>query len=277
MPAPGRDLLGEGPAHDELLLPAGAVLLPVDAGDSAQFERSSHDKDIEPPPDRLGISGREIPDGVDPETGKATLQPGGDPPNLTHRQALHEALPPLRTARRPHAHAVEHLDLLGGHVRKLGERTGRCDPHADRDPQAPSQGRADVPAEPFQRLGIVCDSARDLQEGLVDAADLQFRGEAVEDAHRASRHVAVQLVVAGDGVQPEPFGLWPQLEPGAPQVEADRPGLLAGGDDHAVVVAQHDDRHPLEGRVEHPLEGHVCRVHVDVGDHRRRLRRWWMQ
>ena len=60
--------------------------------------------------------------------------------------------------------------------------------------------------------------------------------------HGAPGHVPVELVVAGQGSQPEALCVRAQLEPGSSEIQPECFRFPAGCDDHAVVVRQHHCR-----------------------------------
>jgi len=99
---------------------------------------------------------------------------------------------------------------------------------------------------------------------------LKARTEAGKDAHDPRAHIAVERVVraANDDVR---LGRLFLVEvPGVAHEDAKRLGLIAAGDDAAVVIREHDDRLPSQGRLKNPLARRIEIVAIDQRDRSRR-------
>ena len=141
--------------------------------------------------------------------------------------------------------------FLGNAAGGLGECFGGADADADRDAgPLPCTVRRIWAARASH--GVV-GKAAEIEERFIDGIDFDARGELLERLHHPLAHVAVERVVArkhGDAV---PDDLRPYLEIRIAHLEAEGFGLVAAGDDAAVVVRQHDDRPRADGGVEDPL------------------------
>jgi len=166
-----------------------------------------------------------------------------------------------------HFGQVEHADGVGLRfgqvVGNFRERFGRADADGDRDAGVAPHRR------PYQ-TGILCQTAAlepgQVEKGLVDAVELDFRGKGAQRVHDAAAHVAVQRIVGaehGDAVT----GQFLAVEVvGIAHREAEGFGLIAAGDEAAVVVRQHDDRSAFQGRLKDPLTADVKIVRVSQGE-----------
>ena len=85
---------------------------------------------------------------------------------------------------------------------------------------------------------VTSGHAGQIQERLVDRVDFGFGGELLERLHHAAAHVAVERVVAGEDGDAVPLDQRADLEGRIAHVEAEGLGLVAAGDDAAVVRAR---------------------------------------
>jgi hypothetical protein len=103
----------------------------------------------------------------------------------------------------------------------------------------------------------------DAQEALVDAVNLDLRGESGEDRRDAPAHVAVERVVARKRLDAVALRQPLELIPGGAHLHPQRLHFVAAGDDAAIVVGEHDDRRAGDSRIEGALAGHEKIVAID--------------
>ena len=130
-------------------------------------------------------------------------------------------------------------------IRQLRQGLGGADADGDRNAGMTPHGHLHV-------AGIVGQAAPletgKIQKRLVDAVALDLGREGGERVHDAAAHVAVEGViraqdldaVTGQGLAVEVIGI--------AHLQAEGFGLVAAGDEAAIVVRQHDHRASLQGR-----------------------------
>ena len=109
--------------------------------------------------------------------------------------------------------------------------------------------------------------AGQIQERLVDRVDFDLGGELLQRLHDAAAHVAVERVIAGKDGDAVPLDQVADLEIRIAHLEAEGLGLVAAGDDAAVVVGEHDHRPVDDRRVEDPLARRIEIIAIDQGEH----------
>ena len=92
-----------------------------------------------------------------------------------------------------------------------------------------------------------------VQEGFVDGILLYGRGEGAQHLLHPAGHVTVQGEVGREHRDMVPFDDGPDLEVGVAHLDAERLRLVGAGHRAAVVVAEHDDRFPVQIRTENPF------------------------
>ena len=157
--------------------------------------------------------------------------------------------------------------LLGQVVGEFGERFGRADPYAHRQPGPLPDTGADQLAH-SDGTAIQLHHGFDPQEGLVDAVDLQLRAEIAQDAAHPVAHVAIERVVGREGQDAVLPGQLLQLKPRGAHLDTERLDLVAAGHGTAIVVREHHHRDAFESGLKDALAGDVEVVDV----HQRKLR-----
>ncbi|MNJ62974.1 hypothetical protein D3C77_588340 [compost metagenome] len=148
-------------------------------------------------------------------------------------------------------------------VRQLGQGLGPGDSHTNWNAGAAQYLATNPPAQLVQP-----SDAGQIREGLVDAVDLNGRHQGLDQAHDPLAHVPIQRVVGGERDDAVLLQLLLDLEIRLAHFH-ERLGVVAPGDDTAIVVRQDHDRDLGQVRAEHPLAGRIERVAVDQCKDRR--------
>jgi hypothetical protein len=132
----------------------------------------------------------------------------------------------------------------------FGEGLGWADADADRDAGPLPHRAADMGGE--RRHGII-GKAGEIEESFVDGIDFNRWGELLKRLHYPLAHVAVERVVARKHRDAVAGDLRLYLEIRIAHLEAEGFGLVAAGDDAAVVIRENDDGTGADRGVKHPL------------------------
>ena len=154
-------------------------------------------------------------------------------------------------------------------IGQLGQSLGRCDADAHRQAQPIGDPLPDFSAIGGQAT-VRQGQARQFEERLVDAIDLEIRRETGQDFDDPIAEVGIEGVVGTERDDAMPPGFILDLEPGDTHGNAERLDLGAAGDDTAVVVGEDDDRTVSQAWVEQLLAARVEVVAIDQGKDRHR-------
>ena len=161
------------------------------------------------------------------------------------------------------AHAVEGRALFGEVVGELGERFGRGDTDAHRQAHPARNTLTDLLTVGGQ---VQVREAAQVQEGFVDAVDLELGREAAQDFDDPIAHVGIQRVVRGQRDDAMLLRLFGDLEPGHAHRDAERLRFGRARDHAAVVVGEYYHRPAGQLRREELFARGVEVVAVDEGD-----------
>ena len=261
------DLLGEAPRYADSLAGLDHVFL-RDAGDAPQFLPGPVAGQVEEHPDRGLREGHVIPGSPAPHRLQLSHHPAPDAPDILGGELLQDLLDVLRPV---HVAAAPELGIALAELRcDLRQCLGGSDAHGHRDGGLP-------PAFPGDLLGVLVEinlHPVQVQEGLVDGVDLDGRGVIPQYLLHPSGHIAVQREIPGEDMDMVPFHDIPYLEEGIAHLDAERLGLVAPCHRAAVVVAEHDDRPPVQFRTENPFARGEEIVAVGKGVHVMRNQAW---
>ena len=240
------DLLAEAPRYTDGLARFDQVLQ-RDAGDTLELLPRPVAGQVEEHPHGGFRQGHVVPGGSYAHRLELTHHPPSDAPDILGRELLQDLLDVLRPV---HVAAALQLGVFLAELRgNLREGLGRRDTHGHRNGGLP-------PALPGNLLGVLVEIHVDtiqVQERLVDGIDLDRRGVVPQDLLHPSRHVAVQREIPGEDLDMVPLHDVPYLEERITHLDAERLGLVTPGHRAAVVVAEHDDRLPVQLRTEDPF------------------------
>ena len=178
-------------------------------------------------------------------------------PHLTDRGLAQQGLA------RVHAECAQMTDLrvlrgvaagfafgvFGDVVGQFGQGFGR----ADTDARGDADPLGDARAQALRAQPQVAAQALEVHKTLVDAVDLLSVTQARGQTHQALAHVAIQLKVGRHRHQPRILEQVRDLKQRCAHADAQGLGLFAACNRAAVVVAQHNQRSPVQAGPKHAL------------------------
>lgn len=153
------------------------------------------------------------------------------------------------------------LDKSVGHFR---QGLGRRDTDGYGDPGMLFDRFADRNTETLQ---IVIGHMVHIQEGLVDAIALELRDKTAQDGHHPVTEIAIELVVRGKDLDLPLLDQFADHMGGGTHLDAEGLGLFGARDRAPIVIAEDDDRPPLELRIEDPLAGGIEIIAINEREH----------
>ena len=253
---PVADLLAETP-RDADGFPGFDHVLHLDARNPLELLPRPVAGQVEEHTDRRLREGHIVPGGLNAKGLELSHHPPSDAPDILGREVPEDLLDVLGPV---HVAAALELGVALAELRgDLRQGLCRCDAHGYRYGGLP-------PAFPGDLLGVgvvVHVDAVQVQERLVYGIDLDARGVGAKDLLDPPRHVAIQREIPGEDGHVILLHDVPDLEQRVAHLDAECLGFVAPRHRAAVVVAEHDDRLPVQLRTEDPLAR--CEEIVAVG------------